>query len=50
MERSAEKTFITYIETPRQISRPLPIDVLLEQRMKAFMRARRMRRFNLNCQ
>lgn len=35
----------TYIETPRQHSAPVKIDEILEARLKAFMKARRIRRF-----
>jgi len=36
---------VMYIETPRQQSGPVKIDQILEARMRAFMRARRVRRF-----
>ena len=34
-----------YIETPRRGNPPVKIDTILEQRMLAFVQARRMRRF-----
>jgi hypothetical protein len=34
-----------YIETPRQCNAPVKIDEILEARMRAFMRARRVKRF-----
>lgn len=43
MERTPEKDLIRYIEIPRHLSKPVSIDTLLEKRMKAFLRARRLR-------
>jgi len=37
-----------YIETPRHTIAPTKIDTILEQRMRAFMRARRVRRFTFS--
>jgi hypothetical protein len=34
-----------YIEIPRRTAIPTKIDLILQQRMHAFMRARRVRRF-----
>lgn len=36
---------VMYIETPRKRGTPVKIDQILEDRMRAFMRARRVRRF-----
>jgi hypothetical protein len=36
---------IEYIETPRHCDAPVKIDAILEARMRAFMRARRIKRF-----
>lgn len=36
---------IKYIETPRYRKAPVRIDAVLEARMQAFMRARRIKRF-----
>lgn len=36
---------ITYIETPRRTSAPIKIDAILEARMKAFLRAKRIQRW-----
>lgn len=43
MDLTSDKEFIRYIETPRQKVKPISIDAVLEQRMKAFLRARRPR-------
>jgi len=45
MKTSNEIELITYIETPRLITEPVKIDVILEARMKAFLRAKRVRRW-----
>jgi hypothetical protein len=37
-----------YIETPRHTVAPVKIDSILQQRMHAFMRARRVRRFTFS--
>ncbi len=37
-----------YIELPRRSSGPIKIDAILEARMKAFLRARRVRRFTFS--
>ena len=36
---------ITYIETPMRTSVPIKIDAILEARMKAFLRAKRINRW-----
>jgi hypothetical protein len=36
---------ITYIETPRRATSPVKIDAILAERLKAFQRIRRIRRF-----
>ena len=37
-----------YIQTPRTQTTPVKIDTILEQRMKSFLRARRIRRFTFS--
>lgn len=44
MKTSQEIEFISYIETPRYTEAPVRIDLILEARMKAFLRARQVRR------
>jgi len=41
MKTTNEIELITYIETPRRSSVPVKIDAILEARMKAFIRAKR---------
>lgn len=36
---------ISYIETPRRCTTPVKIDEILEARLKAFVKVRRLRRF-----
>ena len=43
--KTTQKDQMNYIETPRAHAAPVKIDSILEARMRAFMRARRMRRF-----
>lgn len=45
MKVTNETELINYIEIPRRSGEPVKIDVILEERMRAFMRARRMKRF-----
>ena len=45
MKTAHEIELITYIETPRRFTEPVKIDVILEARMKAFLRAKRVRRW-----
>jgi len=45
MKTANQIELITYIETPRRRDQPVKIDVILEARMKAFLRARRVRRW-----
>ncbi len=45
MKTRNEFELISYIETPRRNSQPVKIDVILEARMRAFMRTRRVRRW-----
>lgn len=47
MKTTDEFELITYIETPRRFSGPVKIDVILEARMRAFLRAKRVRRWML---
>lgn len=45
MKTAKEFGPIDYIQIPRRTSEPVKIDVILEERMRAFLRARRIRRF-----
>lgn len=46
MKKHTEQTFEhSYIETPRQKSTTVKLDVILEQRMKDFLLSRRRRRW-----
>lgn len=46
MKTAQTNELITYIEIPRQhCNVPVKIDEILEARMRAFMKARRIRRF-----
>ena len=48
MKTTQEHELITYIETPRRhCDVPVKIDDTLEARMRAFIKARRIRRFML---
>ncbi len=49
MKTKQPSELITYIETPRQpLDLPVKIDEILQLRMRAFMKARRVRRFTFN--
>jgi hypothetical protein len=37
-------TYVEYIETPRRCDVPVKIDKILEERMKAFLKARHLKR------
>ena len=46
MKMTNQIELITYIETPRRTSaEPVKIDTILEARMRAFLRAKRVRRW-----
>lgn len=45
MQTTQQIDINTYIETPRQQGTLVKIDEILEARLKAFMKARRIRRF-----
>lgn len=45
MKTANKIELITYIETPRRSTNPIKIDVILEARMKAFLRAKRTQRW-----
>ena len=47
MKTAQTRELITYIETPRQSGAPVKIDEILQARMRAFTKARRIRRFTL---
>lgn len=46
MKTTQEKELITYIETPRTRAALTKIDSVLEERIRAFKRARTIRRFS----
>lgn len=48
MKHSIQPELYGYIEIPRTKTLPTRIDTILEERMKAFLRARRIRRFTFN--
>jgi hypothetical protein len=45
MKTKKKAELVAYIETPRRTDAPVKIDEILEARMRAFMRARRVKRF-----
>ncbi len=45
MKTTQSQEPFAYIETPRSRNMPTKIDEILEARMRAFMKARRVRRF-----
>jgi len=45
MKTAVEIPLIEYIETPRHCVAPVKIDAILEARLQAFKRARRVKRF-----
>ena len=47
MKTAQTNELITYIETPRHCDVPVKIDEITEARMRAFVKARRIRRFTL---
>ena len=47
MKTTNEIELITYIETPRRTTEPVKIDAILEARMRAFLRAKRVRQWML---
>lgn len=47
MKTAEEKELISYLEIPRGRSSLTKIDVVLEDRIRAFKRAKRIRRFSL---
>lgn len=48
MKTLAEKELITYIETPRGASAPVKLDAVLQERIRAFKRAKQIRRFSFS--
>lgn len=48
MKTSADKELITYIETPRAASSPVKLDAVLQERIRAFKRAKAIRRFSFS--
>ena len=47
METTLQNGEIAYIETPRRCDTPVKIDEILNERLKAFMKARRARGITL---
>ena len=45
METTLQNGELAYVETPHQCDAPVKIDKILEERMRVFMKARRVRRF-----
>ena len=45
MKHMSQSEVYDYIEIPRTKTAPTRIDTILEERMKAFLKARRIRRF-----
>lgn len=48
MKTPQEKELITYIETPRGSSSPVKLDTVLQERIRAFKRAKQIRRFSFS--
>lgn len=48
MNKSDNRQWLQYIETLRQKSQPVKIDTLLQQRMRAFIKARKANGFPIN--
>lgn len=48
MKVTNDMELITYIETPRRATEPVRIDAIMEARMKAFLRAKRVRRWMIS--
>jgi len=46
MKTAQEKEIITYIQTPRGLTAPVRLDTVLEERIRAFKRAKQIRRFS----
>jgi len=46
MKTAQEKELITYIGTQRGSTSPVKLDALLEERIRAFKRAKQIRRFS----
>ena len=48
MKTAQEKEIITCIETPRGTTSPVRLDTVLEERIRAFRRAKQIRRFSFS--
>lgn len=48
MKIPQEKEIITYIETPRGSAAPVRLHTVLEERIRAFKRAKQIRRFRFS--
>lgn len=47
MNESLENQWLQYLEIPRRQSEPVKLDAILAERMKAFMKARKVKPFRL---
>lgn len=45
MNESLEQQWLMYLETPRTVSSPVKLDVILAERLRAFRRARQVKPF-----
>ncbi len=45
MNESLDNQWLKYLETPRTASNPVKLDQILAERLKAFMKARKVRPF-----
>ena len=48
MKTAQEKEIITYIETPLSTTSPVRLDTVLEERIRAFRRAKQIRHFSFS--
>ena len=48
MKTSQDKEIISYIETPGGFTAPVKLDTVLEERIRAFRRAKQIRRFSFS--
>jgi len=48
MNESLENQWLQYLEIPRRQSEPVKLDKILAERMRAFMKARKVKPFYLN--
>jgi len=48
MNETLDNQWLQYLETPRHDSEPVKLDKILAERMRAFMKARRVKPFRVN--